>query len=56
MFGIVSAVLFGVAFIFNGTGSEPSGWFSPTSLMLAGLFCLALHLIGVGSGWRVTRG
>jgi len=31
--------------------------FSPTSLMLAGLACLALHLAGVGTGWSVrTRG
>lgn len=55
MFAIISAVLFGVAFVLNGTGSDTNAWFSPMSLMLAGLFCLALHLCGVGSGWTVSR-
>jgi hypothetical protein len=56
MFAIVSAILFGVAFVLNGTGGATTGWFSPFSLMLAGLLSLALHLCGVGSGWRVTHG
>jgi hypothetical protein len=30
--------------------------FSYTSLMLAGLTCLALHLSGVGTGWSPRRG
>ncbi len=29
--------------------------FSPTSLMLLGLVCLALHLSGVGTSWKYTR-
>lgn len=56
MFGIVSAILFGVAFVLNGTGEHgSSSWFSPTSFMLAGLLCLALHVVGVGTGWTINR-
>jgi hypothetical protein len=29
--------------------------FSPFSLMLIGLACLALHLAGVDTGWRLRR-
>jgi hypothetical protein len=29
--------------------------FSPFSLMLIGLACLAPHLAGVGTGWKVRR-
>lgn len=57
MFGILSAVFFGIAFILNGIKEQSSSaWFTPTSFMLAGLLCLALSLCGVGSGWRITRG
>lgn len=55
MFGIISAILFGVSFILNGAGSHTSVWFSPFSLMLAGLFFLALHMLGVGTGWTINR-
>lgn len=55
MFAIISAILFGVAFVLNGAASHTSAWFSPTSLMLAGLFSLALHLCGVGASWSVRR-
>lgn len=51
MLGIIAAVLFAVAFIVNGSGSHTNMWFSPMSLMFAGLFCLALHLVGVGTSW-----
>jgi hypothetical protein len=29
--------------------------FGPTSLMLVGLACLALHLAGIGAGWKVPK-
>lgn len=53
--GLIAAVLFGIAFIINGTATSTNVWFSPTSLMLAGLTCLALHLLGVGAGWYSRR-
>lgn len=55
MFALIAAVLFAVAFIINGSGGHPDTWFSPFSLALAGLFCLALHLLGVGSAWWAAR-
>lgn len=45
MFGIVAAILFGVAFLENGAGGPHSAWTSPTSFMLLGLTCLAVHLL-----------
>lgn len=55
MLGIVAAVLFFIAFLINATAVVTPAVFSPTSLMLLGLGCLALHLIGVGTGWTVSR-
>jgi hypothetical protein len=57
MLGFIAAVLFIIAFLLNATSTTTSAVFSPMSLMLAGLACLALHLAGVGTGWSVpTRG
>ena len=55
MLGFVAAVLFAIAFIINAAVSISNAIFSPTSLMLLGLVCLALHLSGVGTGWRYRR-
>ncbi|MGE5289158.1 MAG: hypothetical protein ACM3ML_18585 [Micromonosporaceae bacterium] len=55
MLGIVAAILFFIAFLINATSAATSAVFSPTSLMLLGLVCLALHLTGVGTGWSVSR-
>ncbi len=55
LLGIVAAILFFIAFLINATSAATSAIFSPTSLMLLGLACLALHLTGVGTGWSVTR-
>jgi hypothetical protein len=49
--GAIAAVLFVIAFFINGSGTHTDVWFTPTSLMLLGLACLALHLLGVGTGW-----
>jgi hypothetical protein len=56
LLGFVAAVLFIIAFLLNATSTTTSVVFSPTSLMLAGLACLALHLAGVGTNWSVPRG
>jgi hypothetical protein len=53
MLGYIAAVLFIIAFLLNATSTSTSVVFSPTSLMLAGLAFLALHLAGVGTGWNV---
>jgi hypothetical protein len=55
LMGAIAAVLFAVAFFINGSKTSTNVWFSPTSLMLAGLTCLALHLLGVGTGWYSRR-
>jgi hypothetical protein len=55
MLGYVSAVLFFIAFLINATSTATSAVFSPTSLLLVGLACLALHLAGVGTKWSVPR-
>ena len=53
MLAFVAAVLFSIAFLINATSATTSVVFSATSLLLAGLACLALHLAGVGTGWAV---
>ena len=55
MLAIIAAVLFAIAFIINATSTAVSAIFDPTSLLLLGLALLALHLVGVGSGWRLHR-
>lgn len=55
MLGIVAVILFIIAFLIKAAGIATIAVFAPTSLLLLGLACLALHLIGVGSGWTVTR-
>src|ERR1039457_5060575 len=50
MLAIVAAILFAIAFILNAAGEATSAVFDPTSLLLAGLVCLALPLAGCGPG------
>jgi hypothetical protein len=59
MFAIIAAVIFGFALLldlFNENLGAPDA-FNATTLMLAGLLCIALHFAGVGAGvsrssWR----
>jgi hypothetical protein len=53
MLAIIAAVLFVIAFFLNATSTATSAVFAPISLLLVGLACLALHLAGVGTGWKV---
>jgi hypothetical protein len=53
--GAIAALLFAIAFFIHGSGTSTNVWFDPTSLMYAGLCCLALHLLGVGTGWYSSR-
>jgi hypothetical protein len=55
MLGFVAAILFVIALLINATATATVAIFDPTSLMLAGLACLALHLQGVGASWSVPR-
>lgn len=51
MLAIAAAVVFGIAFIIQATGTSTDVVFTPSSLELVGLLLVALHLAGVGSGW-----
>jgi hypothetical protein len=53
MLAIIAAVLFVIAFLLNATTTATSAVFAPLSLLLVGLACLALHLAGIGTGWKV---
>jgi hypothetical protein len=53
LLGFVAAAFFVIAFLINATNTSTSAVFSPTSLLLVGLACLALHLSGIGTGWSV---
>ena len=55
MLGFVAAVIFVIAFLIKATSTSTSAVFSPTSLLLVGLACLALHLAGVGTKWSVAK-
>ena len=55
MLGFVAAIVFAIAFLINATSTSTDAVFSPMSLLLAGLACLALHLAGVGTKWSVPR-
>jgi hypothetical protein len=51
MLGYIAAAIFIIAFLISATSTSTIAVFSPLSLLLAGLACLALHLSGVGTGW-----
>jgi hypothetical protein len=55
MLGFVAAILFIIGFIINAAAASTPAIFSPFSLLLAGLACLALHLVGVGTSWSLRR-
>lgn len=56
MLAIAAAIIFAIAFVLRATGTATIAVFSPASLLLIGLACLALHQAGVGSGWSLPRG
>jgi hypothetical protein len=55
MLAIIAAILFGIAWVINATGTATNAWFSVTGLLLLGLACLALHQAGIGSAWVRRR-
>ncbi|MEV7978742.1 MULTISPECIES: hypothetical protein [Streptomyces] len=52
MLGLVGAALFFIAFLINAADIGTNDVFTSTNVMLLGLTALALHLAGVGTGWR----
>lgn len=52
MFAILAAVLFGLALLLDLINENLGDLLNPGTLTTAGLLCVALHLAGVGSGWR----
>jgi hypothetical protein len=55
MLAIVAAIIFGIAFVINATGTVTHPAFSVTGLLLLGLTCLALHQAGLGGVWVRRR-
>ena len=57
MFAVIAAILFGFALLLDllDTNLGASDALNSTTLMMAGLLCIALHFAGVGSGWGGRR-
>jgi hypothetical protein len=56
MFAIIAVILFGLGLLldlFNTDLGAPDllNW---NTLVMAGLFCVALHLAGFGTAWRTS--
>ncbi len=55
MFAIIAAVIFGLALILDWANATVSDAFTPQTLLMAGLLCIALHLAGVGASSKWGR-
>jgi hypothetical protein len=55
MLAIIATIIFAIAFIIRVTATATDAVFAPASLALLGLVCLALHMAGLGTGWRFRR-
>jgi hypothetical protein len=55
MLAAVGAVIFAIAYLINVTSTDTDAAFTPISLMIAGLFFVALHFAGVGTGWSYSN-
>jgi hypothetical protein len=55
MLAILAVIIFVIAFIIRVTSTATDAVFAPASLVILGLICLALHLAGLGTGWRLRR-
>jgi hypothetical protein len=49
MFAIIAAIFFGLALLLNLLKIGLTSPFGGSTLLLAGLLCVALHLAGIGS-------
>jgi len=52
MFAVIAAVIFGLALILDWADAHVSDAFTPQTLLMAGLLCIALHLAGLGTSGR----
>jgi precorrin-3B methylase len=52
MLAIAAAVIFGISLLLDFAGVSLGDAFTTHTLITAGLFCLALHLAGVGTTVR----
>lgn len=52
MFAVIAAVLFGLALLLQLLDESWGRVLTPTTLMLAGLLFVALHLVPGRRGWR----
>jgi hypothetical protein len=55
MFAIIAAVIFALSLLFDLFEVTVGDAFDATTLLFAGLLCLALHLAGFGSAARWRR-
>ncbi|WP_089205543.1 hypothetical protein [Streptosporangium subroseum] len=55
MFALIAALLFALALIFQIAGVAVGTVVTVATLSIAGLLCVALHLMGVGAGWSLKR-
>lgn len=55
MFAIIAAILFGLALILDLFEVGGGDALNNTTLVTAGLLCLALHLAGIGTAWPRRR-
>ncbi len=57
MLAAIAAVIFALGLILDWADARVSDAFTPQTLMMAGLLCIALHLAGVGTTakWRRRR-
>ncbi|WP_037908839.1 hypothetical protein [Actinacidiphila yeochonensis] len=54
MFAAVGAVVLAIAYLLNATSTHTDAAFTPFSLLIAGVFLVALHLAGFGAGWSTS--
>jgi hypothetical protein len=52
MLAIIAAVIFGLALLLDLAGASIGSVINGTTLITAGLLCVALHLAGVGTSVR----
>lgn len=52
MLAIAAAVIFGIGLLLDFADETLGDAFTPMTLLMAGLFCLALHFAGVGTTTR----
>jgi hypothetical protein len=52
MFAVLAAILFGLALILDFLDANVGDALTNTTLVTAGLLCLALHAVGLGTTWR----